>query len=99
MFKQQDFETMEKLRENQDYQFVTQTSDMLTIRNRKTGHIWTIKYLNIPVYYPYLIFHSWRASDKLHAHWQTYSLEKAIASVVAHDEWKIASSEQYKMYL
>ena len=88
MFNVADTSLIADFRQNTGYQFLRETSDLLVFRSRKTGDIWAIKHINVPVYYPYLIFHSWKASDKMHQHYQTYSLEKALVSIADHEQWK-----------
>lgn len=88
MFTINDMSVIADFRRNNSYQFVRETSDLLVFRSRDTGDIWAIKHINIPTYYPYLIFHSWKLTDKMHQHWQTYSLEKALDSIISHEKWK-----------
>lgn len=87
MFNEQDKVALEELKCNADYQITRETSDLISFRCRSTNHLWSIKLVNIPAYYPYIIFHSHRCTDKMHFQYGTYSLAKAIKSAIDHYTW------------
>ena len=48
----------------------------------------------INVKYPYSIYHRHRITDYYHRHWQTYSLEKCVKSIIDHDNYVLRIEKQ-----
>lgn len=57
-------------------------------------HCWIIKKEKINVKYPYTIYHKQKITDYYYRHWQTYSFEKCVESILDHDAYVLRIDKQ-----
>ena len=80
--------------ETGDFQLVRVTDDYIEFRSRSTRHFWIIKKEKINVKCPYTIYHKHKLTDYYHRHWQTYSFEKCVESILDHDAYVLRIDKQ-----
>lgn len=97
MLTQKEKLLFEKL--GQNYQILRITDDYFEFTSRSTKHYWIIK--KEPACsgrkLPYTIYHKHKFSDYYHRHWQSFSIESCINSIIKHDNYVLRKEISLKM--
>ena len=83
----------------QNYQILRITDDYFEFTSRSTKHYWIIKkeLACSGRKLPYTIYHKHKLSDYYHRHWQSFSFEQCINSIIKHDNYVLRKEILTKM--
>lgn len=80
--------------ESEYFQTIRITDDYVEFRSRRTWHCFIIKKEVINVQYPFTIYHKHKLNDLYHRHWQSYSVERCVASILDHEAYVLRIDKQ-----
>lgn len=88
------FTLAEKHQITSKFKLIRETEDYIEFQSYSTKHCWIIhKHHFSTLSYPILIYHKHSIKDPYyHKHWQTYSVRKAVESIIKHDEYVLVSN-------
>lgn len=69
----------------------------VTVQSKNTGHYWYLHSTDYPAEGNCVIFHKHKASHPYHNHGKSSSLEKAIRSIISHDEFQLNGRKPLKI--